>query len=81
MATSGDLGPTTAEQNVVVDLVFSEPVQGLTAASFAVSGPASGASVTGVKLVRGTATYYHAAISLPTSYYGLVTVSLKVGSE
>ena len=78
MATAGDLGPTTSEQNVVALLVFSEPVQGLTAASFAVSGPASGASVTGVKLLRGTSSYYHAAISLPAAYYGQVTVFLKV---
>ena len=78
MATAGDLGPTTSEQSVVVLLVFSESVQGLAAASFAVSGPASGASVTGVKLLRGTSSYYHAAISLPSAYYGQVTVSLKV---
>ena len=74
------MGPTTDEQTAVALLVFSEPVTALTAASFSVSGPPSGAAVTGVKLLRGTSTYYHAAVSLPAAYYGQVTVALAVRS-
>ena len=78
MAHASDLGAVTSEQNVVVLVVFSEPVTSLTAAAFTVTGPASGAQVSGVKLLRGTSTYYHAAVSLPPSYYGQVQVSLAV---
>lgn len=35
--------------------------------------------MSGVKLLRDTSTYYHAAISLPSSYYGQVQVALAVG--
>ena len=74
---SGDQGLVTSEQDVVLLLVFSEPVNGLTASSFSISGP-SGASVSGLKLLRGTNTYYHFTVNLPGTYYDAVTVNLQV---
>lgn len=74
---SGDQGLISSDQDVILILVFSEPVTGLTAASFSVSGP-SGATVSGLKLLRGTNTYYHFVVNLPGTYYDSVTVSLSV---
>ena len=78
MGYSGDAGAVTDQQSVAVVAVFSEPVTGVAASSFSVSGPATGASVAGVKLVQGTSTYYHAVVNLPASYYGSVQVALSV---
>ncbi|KAK9817300.1 hypothetical protein WJX72_012366 [[Myrmecia] bisecta] len=75
MASSGDQGLVTSQQNVVLLAVFSKPITGLTTASFTVTGPASGA-VALLKPVRGTHSYYHIVINLPAAYYGPVTVSL-----
>ena len=77
MAASGDQGPVTAEQNAVVVAVFSEPVTGLSTASFRIDGPAA-ATVTALKLLRGTNSYYHVLLTLPPAYYGAVTVNLVV---
>ena len=74
---SGDLGLITTEQDVVLLLVFSEPVNGLKASSFSISGP-SGATVSVLKLLRGTNTYYHFTVNLTGTYYDAVTVSLQV---
>lgn len=74
-ATSGDQGAVTSEQDVVAVAVFSEPVTGLSPASFKLAGP-NGAAVTALKLLRGTSSYYHALLALPPSYYGPVTLSL-----
>lgn len=74
---SGSQGLITSDQNVVLALVFSEPVTGLTANSFSISGP-SGATISGLKLLRGTNTYYHLVVNLPGTYYDSVTVSLSV---
>ena len=60
-------------------LVFSEPVTGLTASSFSISGP-SGATVSGLKLIRGTATYYHFVVHLPGEFSESATVSLVVSA-
>ena len=77
MPYSGEQGLVTTDQNVVLLLVFSEPVTGLAASSFSISGP-SGATVSGLKLLRGTNTYYHFTVTLPGTYYDAVTVSLQV---
>ena len=77
MPYSGEQGLVTNDQNVVLLLVFSEPVNGLTASSFSISGP-SGATVSGLKLLRGTNTYYHFTVNLPGTYYDAVTVNLQV---
>jgi hypothetical protein len=77
MPYSGEQGLVTTDQNVVLLLVFSEPVNGLTASSFSISGP-SGATVSGLKLLRGTNTYYHFTVNLPGTYYDAVTVNLQV---
>lgn len=74
---SGSQGLITDEQNVVLALVFSEPVTGLAPTSFSVSGP-SGATISGLKLFRGTTTFYHLVVNLPGTYYDSVTVSLAV---
>lgn len=79
MPYSGSQGLVTSEQNVVLLLVWSEPVTGLNPNSFSVSGPSVTASiVSGLKLLRGTNTYYHLTVNLPGDYYGGVTVSLQV---
>ncbi len=66
MPSSGAQGLVTSVQTVVLKLVFSEPVTGVTANSFAVSGPTfSGSPVSGVRLLRGTNSFYHLAINLP----------------
>ena len=79
MPYSGDQGLVTGEQDVVLLLVWSEPVTGLTANSFSVSGPSvTGSIISGLKLLRGTNTYYHLTVNLPGSYFGAVTVSLQV---
>lgn len=77
---SGDAGAITDEQSVAVVAVFSEPVTGVDARSFSLTGPATGATVAGVKLVPGTSTYYHAVVNLPASYYGRVQVNFVVCS-
>ncbi|KAK9835176.1 hypothetical protein WJX81_003674 [Elliptochloris bilobata] len=75
MAASGDQGPVTGEQNAVAVAVFSEPVTGLSAASFRIDGPPA-ATVTALKLLRGTSSYYHVLLTLPAAYYGSVTLNL-----
>ena len=77
MFRPGDVGLVTLEQNVVLLLVFSEPVTGLTASSFSISGP-TGATVSGLRLLRGTNTYYHFTVNLPGDYYDATTVNLQV---
>lgn len=79
MPYSGSQGLVTSEQNVVLLLVWSEPVTGLAPNSFSVSGPSvTGSIVSGLKLLRGTNTYYHLTLNLPGDYYGGVTISLQV---
>ena len=79
MPYSGDQGLVTGDQDVVLLLVWSEPVTGLTANSFSVSGPSvTGSIISGLKLLRGTNTYYHLTVNLPGSYFGAVTVRLQV---
>ncbi len=78
MSYSGEQGLVTTDQDVVLLLIFSEPVNGLSTSSFSISGP-SGATVSGLKLLRGTNTYYHFTVNLPGTYYDAVTVSLQVG--
>lgn len=77
VAFSGELGAVTAEQSVVIVAVFSEPVLGLAPSQFAVAGPA-GAAVTALKLLHGTASYYHLLLQLPGAYAGQVTLSYVV---
>ncbi|KAL0045825.1 hypothetical protein WJX82_005870 [Trebouxia sp. C0006] len=78
MPYSGAQGSVTSDQTVVLKLVFSEPVTGVSASSFLVSGPTfNGSPVSGVRLLRGTNSFYHLAINLPGGYYGPVTVSLQ----
>ena len=79
MATSGDQGPITGEQNAVAVAVFSEPITGLSTASFKIDGPPM-ATVSALKLLRGTSSYYHILLALPPAYYGPVTLSLMVRS-
>ena len=82
MPYSGAQGSVTSDQTVVLKLVFSEPVTGVSASSFLVSGPTfNGSPVSGVRLLRGTNSFYHLAINLPGGYYGSVTVSLQVQSH
>lgn len=76
---SGDQGFITDEQDVVVVLAFSEPVTGLRAESLEIAGP-SGATISGLKLLRGTNTFYHFVVNLPGIYYDIVTVNLEVNS-
>ena len=79
MATSGDQGPVTGEQNAVAVAVFSEPITGLSTASFKIDGPPT-ATVSALKLLRGTSSYYHILLALPPAYFGPVTLSLMVRS-
>lgn len=66
---------------MVVTAVFSEPVTGMGAGSLSVAGPATGASIAGVKLMPGTTTYYHAVVNLPAAYWGTVSVSFTVSGH
>ena len=50
----GGGGLVTNEQMVPLVIAFTEPVSGLTTASFAITGPASGATVAALQLVRST---------------------------
>lgn len=76
---SGEQGLVTFDQTVVVHLIFSEPVSGLSTSSFTLSGPMFMSNpVSGVRLLRGTNTYYHMAVTLPGDYYGPVTINLQV---
>jgi hypothetical protein len=45
-----------------------------------VSGP-SGATVTALKLLQGTVSYYHLVIQLPATFLGQVTVSFVVSHD
>ena len=76
---SGDQGFITDEQDVVVVLAFSEPITGLRAESLKIVGP-SGANISGLKLIRGTNTFYHFVVNLPGIYYDTVTVNLEVNA-
>lgn len=42
-----------------------------------ISGPAS-ATVAGLKLLRGTVSYYQAVVQLPANFWGQATVSFTV---
>jgi hypothetical protein len=75
MAYAGGGGVITSQQSVVLVLVFTEPVTGLTPKSFQVSGPV-GPTISGLKLVRGTNSYYHLTVNVPGNYYGGVTVTV-----
>ena len=77
MAFSSDYGAVTDQQSCVLILVFSEPIVGLVATQFKVSGPTS-TSVTGLKLLQGTSSYYHALVVIAASYTGQVTVTFSV---
>lgn len=77
MSFSSDNGAVTDQQNCVVILVFSEPVAGLAATQVQVSGPPN-ASVTALKLLQGTSSYYHLLIFMTASYTGKVTVTFSV---
>lgn len=82
MPYSGSEGLVTSEQDVVLLLVWSEPVTGLSPTSFSVSGPSvTGSIISGLKLLRGTNTYYHLTVNLPGNYYGGITVSLQVSLD
>ncbi len=74
---SNDHGAVTDQQNCVVVLVFSEPVAGLAANQVKVTGPPK-VSVSALKLLQGTSTYYHLLISMADSYIGQVNVALIV---
>ena len=74
---SNDNGAVTDQQDCVVILVFSEPVAGLTATQVKVTGPPS-ASVSAMKLLQGTSSYYHLLISMADSYTGQVNVAIIV---
>ena len=74
---SNDNGAVMDQQTCVVVLVFSEPVAGLTANQFKVTGPSS-ASVSALKLLQGTSTYYHLLISVADDYIGKVNVAIIV---
>ena len=52
MASQGRAGLMTNDQLVPLVMAFTEPVTGLLATSFTVTGPPSGASVTALQLVR-----------------------------
>ena len=80
MAFSSDYGAVTDQQSCVLILVFSEPIVGLVATQFKVSGPTS-TSVTGLKLLQGTSSYYHALVVIAASYTGQVTVTFSVSPE
>ena len=80
MAFSSDYGAVTDQQDCVLILVFSEPIVGLVAAQLKVSGPTS-TSVTGLKLLQGTPSYYHAVVVIAASYTGQVTVTFSVSPE
>eukprot|EP00884_Botryococcus_braunii_P011529 jgi/Botrbrau1/20377/Bobra.0006s0040.1 len=75
MTAAGSQGAVTGDQNAVLVLAFSEPIAGLSSASFSVSGPTA-ATVKAIKLLPGTKTFYHVFLALPPDYYGTVTVSL-----
>ena len=49
---SGGVGLVTGDQLVALVAAFTEPVTGLTAASFALAGPPTGATVSALQLVR-----------------------------
>ena len=69
----------TLNQTVVLHLIFSEPVLGLMPSTFTLSGQMLvGNAVSGLRLLRGTNTYYHMALTLPGDYYGPVTINLQV---
>ena len=74
---SNDNGAVTDQQDCVVVLVFSEPVAGLTATQVKVTGPPN-ASVSAMKLLQGTSSYYHLLISMADSYIGQVNVAIIV---
>ncbi len=78
MPSSGAQGLVTSVQTVVLKLVFSEPVTGVTANSFAVSGPTfSGSPVSGVSYSEALTPF----TTWPSTFLegnGPVTVSLQV---
>ena len=80
MAFSSDYGAVTDQQSCVLILAFSEPILGLVATQFKVSGPTS-TSVTGLKLLQGTSSYYHALVVIAATYTGQVTVTFSVSPE
>ena len=49
---SGGVGLVTGDQLVALVAAFTEPVTGLTAASFALAGPPASATVSALQLVR-----------------------------
>jgi hypothetical protein len=77
MGFSGDYGAVTGAQSVVLVLVFSEPVTGLALAQLSIAGPA-GASLSALKLLHGTLSYYHVLLDVPASYSGPVSISFTV---
>ncbi|BDA42482.1 probable extracellular serine proteinase at N-terminal half [Coccomyxa sp. Obi] len=74
MAMSSDGGALTCQQAVALIMVWSEPITGLETSQFTVTGPAS-ASVVALKLLRGTSSYYHLLLNLPSAYIGSVSVT------
>lgn len=80
MAFSSDGGALTSEQSCVLIIVFTEPITGLATSHFKVTGPAT-STVTALKLLRGTSSYYHLLVQLPAGYLGTVTVSFVVCSS
>ena len=77
MSFSSDSGAITSQQNCVLISVFSEPVTGLDASQFKISGPPS-ATATALKLLQGTSSYYHLLIVISASYTGEVSVAFSV---
>ena len=79
MAISSDGGALTSQQACALVIVWAEPVTGLAASQFKVSGPPS-ASVGALKLLRGTSSYYHLLVNLPADYTGPVSIAFTVSS-
>ncbi len=79
MANSTGLGLITEEWNITLVCVFTEPVIGLTAQDFTITGP-SGIAATNLQMLPNTLTYYSFDINLG-QYYGNVTVSFTVRSS
>ncbi len=75
MTYSSEDGLITHQNQVVLLLVFSEAIEGLEGGGILTS-PA--ASVSGLKKLRGTDTYYQVMVSVPPTYYGPVQVTIMV---
>lgn len=75
MAYSAEDGLVTQQSQVVLLVVFSEAIEGLEGGGI-LTAPA--ATVSGLKKLRGTDTYYQVMLSVPPTYFGQVQVSITV---